>query len=414
MFNRQVTALAAYRMALEATNRDGSLKYNKDTAVEVARDIVDETHFEYAAETKARFMRGPVGQLVFQFMNYSQQMTALLATSLKHAVYMDKNELARLEAIAADKNKSEAERKEAREAIEDMKEIKREALKRLTGIMFMTGVFAGYEGLPLFWAFEMVMNAMLGDDDEPYNFKLVAKQSLAELFGDNVARMFSTGVISEVTQMDWASRTSLNGLWFRENVTSKDEAEWLRNQLVDALGPAVGMFVGVAEGLKKINDGYTMRGIETMLPPIIKDGFKSYRYATEGATTLRGDPIVANVGIHGILVQLLGFTPQEVARAQEARGEILSIVGQLDRKRSNLMNRLWIAHRTGDTSAYDEIGEEIIEFNSKNPNEEISEETIRRSFAQRQRISDRAVQGLSLPERRQYLLEKIEYANPED
>ena len=327
---------------------------------------------------------------------------------------MDKNELARLEAIAADKNKSEAERKEAREAIEDMKDIQREARKRLTGIMFMTGVFAGYEGLPLFWAFEMVMNAMLGDDDEPYNFKLVAKQSLTELFGDNVARMFSTGIISEITQMDWASRTSLNGLWFRENVTSKDEAEWLRNQLVDALGPAVGMFVGVAEGLKKINDGYTMRGIETMLPPIIKDGFKSYRYATEGATTLRGDPIVANVGIHGILVQLLGFTPQEVARAQEARGEILSIVGQLDRKRSNLMNRLWIAHRTGDTSAYDEIGEEIIEFNSKNPSEEISEETIRRSFAQRQRISDRAVQGLSLPERRQYLLEKIEYANPED
>ena len=126
------------------------------------------------------------------------------------------------------------------------------------------------------------------------------------------------------------------------------------------------------------------------------------------------DPIVADVGIHGILVQLLGFTPQEVARAQEARGEILSIVGQLDRKRSNLMNRLWIAHRTGDTSAYDEIGDEIIEFNSKNPSEEISEETIRRSFAQRQRISDRAVQGLSLPERRQYLLEKIEYANPED
>lgn len=415
LFNRQVTALAAYRMALEATNRDGSLKYNKDTAVEVARDVVDETHFEYAAETKARFMRGPVGQLVFQFMNYSQQMTALLATSLKHAVYMDKNELARLEAIAADKNKSEAERKEAREAIEDMKDIQREARKRLAGIMFMTGVFSGYEGLPfVFWAIESVMNAFFGDDDEPYNFRLEAKQGLAELFGDNVARMFSTGIISEITQMDWASRTSLNGLWFRENVTSKDEAEWLRNQLVDALGPAVGMFVGVAEGLKKINDGYTMRGIETMLPPIIKDGFKSYRYATEGATTLRGDPIVADVGIHGILVQLLGFTPQEVARAQEARGEILSIVGQLDRKRSNLMNRLWIAHRTGDTSAYDEIGEEIIEFNSKNPNEEISEETIRRSFAQRQRISDRAVQGLSLPERRQYLLEKIEYANPED
>jgi hypothetical protein len=355
-------------------------------------------------------MRGPVGQLVFQFMNYAQQMTALLITSLKHSVYMDKNEVARLEAIANDKNRTEQERKDAREQIEDMKDIQREARKRLTGILFMTGVFSGYEGLPFFWAIEMVMNAMLGDDDEPYDFKLEAKQGLTELFGDNVARMFSTGVISEVTQMDWASRTSLNGLWFRENVTSKDEAEWLRNQLVDALGPAVGMFVGVAEGLKKINDGYTMRGIETMMPPILKDGFKSYRFATEGATTLRGDPIVADVGPYGILIQLLGFTPQEVARGQEARGEILNIVGQLDRKRSNLMNRLWIAHRTGDTSAYDDIGDEIIEFNRKNPTEEITEDTIRRSFAQRQRISDRAVQGLSLPERRQYLLEKIEYA----
>lgn len=409
LFNRQVTALAAYRMALEAKNRDGTTKYDQSQAIEVARDIVDETHFEYAAETKARFMRGPVGQLVFQFMNYAQQMTALLATSLKNC-FLNKNEIARLEAITNDKNKTEQERKEAREQIEDMKEIKREAIKRLSGIMFMTGAFAGYEGLPFFWAFEMVMNAMFGDDDEPYDFKLQAKQGLTELFGDNVARMFSTGVISEVTQMDWASRTSLNGLWFRENVTSKDEAEWLRNQLVDALGPAVGMFVGVAEGLKKINDGYTMRGIETMMPPILKDGFKSYRFATEGATTLRGDPIVADVGPYGILIQLLGFTPQEVARGQEARGEILNIVSQLDRKRSNLMNRLWIAHRTGDTSAYDDIGDEIIEFNSKNPTEEITDDTIRRSFAQRQRISDRAVQGLSLPERRQFLLEKIDYA----
>lgn len=411
LFNRQVTALAAYRMAMESKNRDGDAKYSTTEAVEVARDIVDETHFEYAAETKARFMRGPYGQLVFQFMNYAQQMTALLVTSLKHAVYMDKNELARLTAIANDKSKSEEERNAAKETIQDMEDIKREARKRLSGILFMTMVFSGYEGLPVLpFVISTVAGAFLGDEDEPYNFKLEAKAGLAELFGDNAARILSRGLISEVTQMDWASRTSLDGLWFRDNVTSKDEAEWLRNQLVDALGPAVGMFVGVAEGIKKINDGYTMRGIETMMPPILKDGFKAFRFATEGATTLRGDPIVADVGLYGMFVQLMGFTPQEVARGQEARGEILSITQALDRRRSNIMNRLWIAHRNGDTEAYDEIADEIIDFNSKNPDEEISEETVRRSFAQRQRISDRAVQGLSLPERRQYLLKKIEYA----
>lgn len=411
LFNRQVTALAAYRMAMESKNRNGEARYTTEQAVEVARDIVDETHFEYASETKARFMRGPVGQLVFQFMNYAQQMTALLITSLKHAVYMDKNELARLNAIANDKGKSEEERNAAKEAIQDMEDIKREARKRLSGILLMTMVFSGYEGLPFIpFVLSTVASAFLGDEDEPYNFKLEAKAGLAELFGDNAARILSRGLISEVTQMDWASRTGLDGLWFRDNVTSKDEAEWLRNQLVDALGPAVGMFVGVAEGIKKINDGYTMRGLETMMPPILKDGFKALRFATEGATTLRGDPIVADIGPYGIFIQLLGFTPQELARAQEARGEILSITQALDRRRSNIMNRLWIAHRNGDTEAYDDIAEEIIDFNSKNPDEEITEETVRRSFAQRQRISDRAVQGLSLPERRQYLLEKIEYA----
>ncbi len=56
-------------------------KYGDGEIISLARDLVDQIHFEYASETKPRFMRGPIGQVVLQFKNYAQQMTYLLVTS---------------------------------------------------------------------------------------------------------------------------------------------------------------------------------------------------------------------------------------------------------------------------------------------------------------------------------------------
>ena len=416
LFNRQVTALAAIRLAREINAQEVAAgrvrKYGDGEIIGLARDLVDQIHFEYASETKPRFMRGPIGQVALQFKNYAQQMTYLLVDTFNKAFLSNKDlELLRLKTL--DKGLSDEERADAKRVYNDALMLRKEARKKFTGIMGMTALFAGYEGLPLYWVIEGVMNTLFGDDDEPYDFSLEMKVAMAELFGDNFARAMSRGPMSELLQIDLASRTSLNGIWFRDDATAKDEEEWVKNMVIDLLGPSVGIVVNTGDAIKKINEGHYARGMEAMMPPIIKDFFKAYRFSTEGATTLRGDPIVADVGLFGIFAQAVGFTPQDVARSYEAMGEIKGIEKALDLRRSRLLGKLWLAQQAGDYEAFADLGDEIVKFNAANPGEAIDDKTIRRSFAQREKAASRAERGIIVSPKREYLLEKTVYLDEE-
>jgi len=416
LFNRQVTALAAIRLAREINAQEVAAgrvrKYGDGEIIGLARDLVDQIHFEYASETKPRFMRGPIGQVVLQFKNYAQQMTYLLVDTFNKAFLSNKDlELLRLKTL--DKGLSEEERADAKRIYNDALMLRKEARKKFTGIMGMTALFAGYEGLPLYWVIEGVMNTLFGDDDEPYDFSLEMKVAMAELFGDNFARAMSRGPMSELLQIDLASRTSANGIWFRDDATAKDEEEWVKNMVIDLLGPSVGIVVNTGDAIKKINEGHYARGMEAMMPPIIKDFFKAYRFSTEGATTLRGDPIVADVGLFGIFAQAVGFTPQDVARSYEAMGEIKGIEKALDMRRTRLLGKLWLAQQAGDYEAFADLGDEIVKFNAANPSEAIDDKTIRRSFAQREKAASRAERGIIVSPKREYLLEKTAYLDEE-
>jgi len=377
VFNRQITALAAYRLAKERG-------LTPDVALQMAKDIVNETHFEYTNATKPRFMQGPTARIIFQFKNYAQQMTYLLVRTVNEAV---------------------------RDADP---EVRREAQKRLGGILFMTGLFAGYEGLPMYWVIEGVMNAMFDDEDEPYDFNNSAKNTIADLFGSNAARILSKGAVSEILGGDVANRVGMNGMWFRDSNKSADEVEAFRQFVTDLAGPFVGIGVNISDGIKKINDGNTYRGIEAMLPPVLKDFMKVGRMATEGATTLRGDPIVGEVSTWGLFLQALGFTPVDIARGYEAMAEIKGMDKDLDQRRKRLLQQATLAQINGDYTAFGEIYDKIEAFNEKNPENPISKESIKRSLAQRVKDTDRALRGIIVNPKREYLLEEARYLGEED
>ena len=376
VFNRQITALAAYRLA----RKRGMAP---DVALATAKDVVNQTHFEYLNATKPRFMQGPTARIIFQFKNYAQQMTMLYVRSLQHT-------------------------------FSDDPKLKEEARKRLGAMLLMTGLFAGYEGLPLYWVIEGTMNALFDDEDEPYDFNNDAKNTLADMFGSNVARSLSRGPISELLGIDIASRVSQNGMWFRDAQYSADEVEAFRQFVTDLAGPFVGIGVNISDGMKKINDGNTWRGIEAMLPPVLKDFMKVARMSEEGATTLRGDPIVKEVSTWGLFMQALGFTPVDVARGYEVMAEIKGLDKDLDQRRKRLLQQVTLAQMTGDYSTYAEISDKINAFNEKNPKNPITPESIKRSLAQRTKDSERAVRGVIVNPKREYLLEQGRYLGEEE
>jgi hypothetical protein len=329
-------------------------------------------------------MQGPTARIIFQFKNYAQQMTYLLVRTVNEAI---------------------------RGADQDTKT---EARKRLTAILFMTGLFAGYEGLPLMWVIEGVMNAMFDDEDEPYDFFNSAKNNIADLFGSNAARILSGGVVSEILGGDVAGRVGMNGMWFRDSNRSVDEVQAFNQFVADLAGPFVGIGANIADGIKKINDGHYMRGTEAMLPPVLKDFLKVWRFSTEGATTLRGDPIVGEISTWGLFMQALGFTPTDLARSYTAMGEIKGMENDLDRRRKRLIQQTALADMNGDIDALMEVKEKISRFNEKNPNNPITEETIKRSKSQRTKDSERAVRGIIVNPKREYLLEEARYLGEEE
>lgn len=71
-FNREVTFIAAYRLARES----GSMH---DQAFEQAMDSTYKGHFDYSAGNRPRIMQGNIAKVIFLFKQFGQNMIYTLA-----------------------------------------------------------------------------------------------------------------------------------------------------------------------------------------------------------------------------------------------------------------------------------------------------------------------------------------------
>ena len=123
-----------------------------------------------------------------------------------------------------------------------------------------------------------------------------------------------------MTNLSVASRIKLNDLIFRDT-SSGSSASTFSQQVMEALGgPVFGVGDRIQRGLSKINQGHIERGVEDLLPSAIANGFKGIRYAIQGTTTLRGDPITGDVSAYNAAAQMLGFAPADYTRQLEKIG----------------------------------------------------------------------------------------------
>lgn len=125
-FNRQVTFVAAYRLA----KRAGA---DSDTAFEQAKKATYDGHFDYAAQNRPRFMMGNVAKVVFLFKQYSQNILYALGRNAYLAFKGDK-----------------------------------EARKVLAGLLVSHATASGILGLPFVSALLAVASMLGSDDDDPW------------------------------------------------------------------------------------------------------------------------------------------------------------------------------------------------------------------------------------------------------
>lgn len=361
-FNREVTFIAAYRLARDS----GSMH---DQAFEQAMDSTYKGHFDYSSGNRPRIMQGNIAKVILLFKQFGQNMIYTLARTAHQSL--------------------KGETPEAR----------REAQRALAGIIGMHTVFAGVMGLPLVGPI-LSMASMLGsDDDEPWDAEAALRNALADALGTKTSEVLMKGA-SRFGPADLSGRVGINNLLLPDVQDGLEGKDFSDAMVMSGLGPVVGILTNTFKGLAEIGQGHGMRGVETMSPVFLRSPLRSIRYATEGAQDKTGVMIKDDVGMLSLASQAIGFSPSEVRLATEGRSAIYSHTKRLDKRRTELMTDYVRAVQRDDADGQKEIWAEIQTFNQKNPSRRISRVQAMQSLRQREKRVKQAEHGIYLPNKK--------------
>ncbi|EJX7572201.1 PLxRFG domain-containing protein [Vibrio cholerae] len=373
VFNREVTYIAAYRLAM---------KKHGDHEKSIADAIKDtwDSHFDYSSINRVRFMQSDMAAVALQFKQYSQNMTYYLWANLAKAL------------------KGETP------------EVKSMARKQLLGTLASTFFIGGAGALPL-WAITTAIEAaqeIVGDDDEPFDAETELKRMLAEAFGKENAALIWHGALPSIS-----GRISLNDLWVRSINRDVDASTAYVEYMKQALGPVLGgIGVSWAQGLSDISNDQFARGIERIPPKAIKDVLKTARYINEGGvTTKNGDEIVSDLTAFELLGQASGFAIGRANLQYDENNAIKNYETFIVKRRQSLMNAYYTAYRLKDGEAMKAMMVKIRKFNQsqygkRNP---ITTEILRQSLKVRARKRSITQNGVQVNPKMNSLVMQYDY-----
>jgi len=374
-YNRGVTAVAAFDLArAQGMSEADAIKY----AVTTVKDI----NTSGMAVTAPKYMQSPVGRVFFTFKSFVWNSAFIVARSFHQAF------------------KGESP------------EIRRIAQRQLLGIYGMAGAFAGVKGLPFFGFAETVaqmINALFGDDDEPFNFD----EEMRDFFGE----LLYKGPTNFLTNLEIANRTGVaQDLIFRDDPRGIAEHGYVLSAMKNAFGPAGSYLIGAERGIKAMNEGQVERGIESLVPSWLRNGMKGMRYMSEGALTLKGDPVEEDISAYNGLMQIIGFSPASLSSTYEKTSAAKGYDREIAQRKQRLLNKYDMARTAGDSDLMAEAREEIEAFNSKrtSPKDRITGDTLNRSQKARQAAEKNMINGVTFNRNRKAEIEEKFFSDEED
>jgi hypothetical protein len=355
--NRQVTMVAAYNLELDRMQKDGR-KIDEAAMTEAAETAIymtEMTNGGTSAAAAPRLAQSGIGAVMFMFKRYGASMYYLLF-------------------------------KTAREALQNTDgKTRAAALRQIAGIYGSAALFAGARGLPMFGMVALIYNLFKDDDED--DFQTATRKFLGE-------GLYS-GAINATTGLDIASRIGLSDLIFRDQKFA--ESTSVIASLAETMGgPVFGVASRIERGLRLISEGHTERGIEAILPSAMANLLRSYRYSTEGTTTLRGDPITGDVGAWNVFAQTFGFAPSEYTRQLEINAVLKGVDKSTNEKKTNLLRQFYVANRMGDHDTAQEALQDLIKLQKKHPGLGITAQTIINSMRQHARTTATMYHGITL------------------
>ena len=361
--NRQVAMIAAYELELQRLVGKGkelasASEAQRQKAAEYAIEVTELTNGGTAAAAAPRIAQSALGKVLFMYKRYGVSMYYMLFKTTRDM-------FARWQPDP---------------------EVRSAAKRQIAGIYASAALMAGAQGVPMFGVAAMLYNLFLkGDDDD--DFDTAARKWMGE--------GAYSGAINALTGRQISSRISLSDLLFRDaNTKPSDSMIWSFAEMMG--GPVIGVASRVERGLKLIGEGHTERGIEQMLPSAIGNVMKAIRFGTEGANTLRGDPITGEIGPWNSFAQAFGFAPAEYTRQLEINSSLKNIERKTMEERTQLLRKYYVAYRNGDAREAADIVQDMIKFSRRHPGAAITPEAVQRSMDQHMKTTQEMYHGITL------------------
>jgi hypothetical protein len=328
-------------------------------------------------------MKGPVGRMVFQFKAFVVGTTQAFL-ELSHNMLKNQDP-----------------------------KVRRQAFDELAGMLVIGAVFFhGLGGLPgaslVMSAIQLIRNSLEDDDDKrrrqeedpvfANNFEGYFRYKwLPEHFGELPARVMDVGLLSALTPFDLASRTSYNNMWFREGLPGKNWVEDAKNLMLANIGPAVTMGGSLDMAAKDFNDGEVARGVERLMPALLRGPLMARRLATEGLETGRGDEVVGpgEISNGAILAAALNISPRVVTEAQGKKFAALKFQNKIEADKSAALRAMNKATKSQNSAELERAREMVDAYKAKYPSQKaISTDTMQKSYKAFLELSDKMMGGV--------------------
>ena len=363
--NREVTLIAAYDLALKRG-------LTPEAAIKKAIDLTVRAHSHALSEAGPKMFQDGFGKVAFTFKRFAQTQIYNMAR-LFHLAFKDSD-----------------------------LETRQVARKQLLGIMGMTYMFSGLQGLPLYGALNMLSSAIAAmfGDDEPYDFD----EEVREIFGD----IGYKGPLNKALNVDIASRTGFNGMVWRDDPRRLSEAGFAPYFAEHFFGPAYqALAVNPVRAAKLWGEGQTERAIETVVPSALKNAMKGFRYATEGALTTNGVKVIDDPNIYNNFMQIWGFTNADLAEAYARAGAMKKGEEKLHSMKANLLDTYYLAKSSGDMSGAQDIRKKMNEFNKIVPaNFRITGDSLARSARGHEQRNRKTIDGVYIDKKLKNYIQK--------
>ncbi len=351
VWNREVTALAAYRMAREAGQ-------NMSDAIDTAHDLTWKTHFDYSNSSRPAVLQNDFAKVALVFRQHNINMLYRVIRDI-HQSFKGETPQAR-----------------------------REARYQLAGVMGMMTAMAGVTGTMGFSVAMMLAGALFGDDDDPMAFEDQFKADVVDILGPQLGGMLLNGVPGHYLGIDLSSRIGMPDLWFRSPTRELQGKAEYQYWLSQSLGATVSLGEQLYTGFKVMTgDGDIARGIEMMAPKAVRDLMKAYRYSQEGLATIGKDQVLPadQIDASDIVAQALGFTPAKISETWDRSTALKNAETRVKQKRQRLINKWAMATMAGDKETASEALDGIKAFNAVNVHAgfPIKAETLKRSIKTR-------------------------------